>query len=238
VSHKIGVEGMGSSNRVKMRFMGNRDKFLLAESANKRVVHVGCTDWPFQKEQIKKNNFLHFALADVTDALLGVDVDTKGINELSSIKDVSSNYLSGDFTRDEGVYSGIVDFCPDIVLVPDVLEHIQNQKMFLDSLFRLQQETQSSILITTPNAFSIKTFLPLLISRDFTHLDHRLMHNEFTLEKVMIESGFQNLKISGCQRNIAKKYGITYEAFSKPINLFARTLPQFSDTLVVTSNVI
>jgi AraC-like DNA-binding protein len=218
-------------------YRGHRNNFIVNICKNKRVVHIGCNDWPYQNEQIAKNNLLHLLLVEVANEILGVDVDIKGINELKSLRGVSSEYLAGDFTLDHEVYSEIVNFEPSIILVPDVLEHLQNQKIFLDSLFRLQQDTQSKVLISTPNSNSLKTFLPLLLRIDFTHPDHRLLHNEVTLMKVIAESGFNHIEIFGCQRNISKKYGMTLEAFSKPINIFARVFPQFTDTLIITSDV-
>lgn len=215
----------------KSKLLGNRDDYLLSIVKGKKVVHFGCTDWPNQIEQIKNGSLLHLKLREDSAEIVGVDVDIDGINHLIDILP-SDTLLNGDIANSSKLRDEIVKLAPDIILVPDVLEHIENQREFLSALHDIQERTGAVSYITTPNAFALKTFLPLFIGKDFTHVDHCLMHNEFTLLHTLKDANYNSIKINYLARNISGRYGLLAQIASAPIDLFSRLLPRFSDTLL------
>jgi hypothetical protein len=46
------------------KYLGDKARRLQELSNNKIVVHLGCTDWPNQIEQIHKKNLLHLKLME------------------------------------------------------------------------------------------------------------------------------------------------------------------------------
>ena len=216
----------------KSSYQGNRDNFLIKTSRSKRVVHIGCTDWPNQLNQIKNDVLLHDKLIKEATLVLGVDVDKYGLDYM---KKLDSNLIleRGDISESKELREKIILFRPDLILVPDVLEHIENQRSFLKSLKEINEQSRSTICITTPNSFALKTFLPVLFGLDFTHEDHCLLHNEFTLQHVLKDAGFMNFKISYLSRSIKYRYGKLAEIISSPINRLTKIIPRLGDTLLV-----
>ena len=220
-----------SKSFPKSKLLGNRDKYLLTLVKNKRVVHIGCTDWPNQIEQIQNGSLLHSKLREHAVSIAGVDVDADGINHLSNIFP-SDLFFCGDISNSILLQEQIIELKPEVILVPDVLEHIENQREFLSGLYSILVQTEATAYITTPNAFALKTFLPLFIGKDFTHVDHCLIHNEFTLIHALQDSKFKEIKINYFARDISGRYGLLAQAISAPIDTISKFFPRFGDTLV------
>jgi len=215
----------------RRNLLGNRDKFLIKESVGLKTIHFGCTDWPNQENQIQNRQLLHIKLLKETPEIIGVDVDVLGIEHLLS-HFPNQIFICGDIASSDAVAQEIVASLPKLILVPDVLEHIENQRDFLESLRKILHKTSAKAIITTPNAFALKTFLPLFIGKDFTHIDHCLLHNEFTLEHALTDAGFSKFSINYLSRDISGRYGFIAELFSQPLNLLSKKFPRFADTLV------
>lgn len=223
----------------KRRFLGNRDLMLIEASRNARVVHLGCTDWPNQVEQMLNNNLLHSKLCDITSACLGVDVDVEGVENLRRSMPGREFHL-GDISSSSGLRQLIIDFTPDVILIPDVLEHVEDARAFLAGLKDILSRTGATAILTTPNAYALKTYLPILIGLDFTHIDHCLLHNEFTLEHVLSDVQLAIVEIGYYKRDIGPRYGSIMQALSAPLDLICRIVPRFSDGLMakVSGNAI
>ncbi len=111
--------------------------------AGKRVLHVGYADWPITDLA----NNLHVALDGVCAQLDGVDPHTEAAEALrphvrgrllASLDEVTDSY--------------------DVVLVPEVLEHVGNPETFFAELAAIDF---GAIIITVPDAYSC--------SRHFDH---------------------------------------------------------------------
>jgi hypothetical protein len=224
----MGTSGKSFTNSSSF---GERDKYLLKKSANSLVIHMGCTDWPNQIEQISSGSLLHSKITANSKQIIGLDVDSDGIEHLSKIYP-SFEFIIGDISDSQETKDLVIAHQPNLILIPDVIEHIENQRSFLNGLHEILLATKATAIITTPNAYALKTFIPSLIGRDFTHTDHCLVHNEFTLRHVLIDSNFKNIEINYLNRIISGRYGKIAEMVSSPINLIARAFPHLSDTLV------
>src|SRR6185503_2667801 len=61
-----------------------RLRFIKSISAGKKVLHLGCTNWPYTLEAIDAGTLLHKDLAEVSSELYGFDCDQEGIDVLAS----------------------------------------------------------------------------------------------------------------------------------------------------------
>jgi mannosyltransferase OCH1-like enzyme len=104
----------------------------------KRVLHVGCADWPITDIRTS----LHLALEPVCAVMDGVDPQVEALEQLapfakgklfSSLDNVTDSY--------------------DLVLVPEVMEHVPNVSDFLAQLQRVDATTY---LISVPDAFQCR----------------------------------------------------------------------------------
>lgn len=144
-----------------------RGKVLRDFCAGKRVLHVGCADWPITD----LNRSLHLHLQPVCAALDGVDPHTEALDMLrphtkgqlfSSLSEVTDSY--------------------DVVLVPEVMEHVANVEEFLAELQSVDAET---FLISVPDAFQCRGrhFDYLEAAETFVevvHPDHNVWYTPYT----------------------------------------------------------
>ena len=216
----------------KSKYLGDKTKYLEALSSSKVVAHLGCTDWPNQIEQISKQNLLHMKIMNVAKYSVGVDVDSDGINHLQGMYK-SQDFLCGDISSSVDIQQKLIKLDLDFVLVPDVLEHIENSRDFLCGLHTVLLKTDALGVFTTPNAFALKTFIPVLFGIDFTHPDHCSIHNEFTITHAMNDANLRVEKIGYLSRDISERYGRVIQIFTRPFDWFCHFFPRFSDTLYV-----
>ena len=118
--------------------VGDRFAFYVACLQGKKALHVGCSGFP-RKDPV---NNLHIRLVRAVGTLDGLDISREGLDWLASVQ--PGRYFLG--------YEEAVNERYDIVLAPEVMEHVLNPGLFLQQLFRLQAER---MLITVPNAVTI-----------------------------------------------------------------------------------
>jgi len=147
-----------------------------------RVIHIGCADWP-----ITDPNFsLHVCLQPYCSTLDGLDTNK---NALSSLREHVKGNLYNLYEDVKGEY--------DLILVPEVMEHVSDVCYFLS---QLDQIRAPSIVITVPDAFQCykKHFHYSDASSIFTeivHPDHNCWYTPYTLSNVIKK--YTNWKIEG-----------------------------------------
>jgi 2-polyprenyl-3-methyl-5-hydroxy-6-metoxy-1,4-benzoquinol methylase len=157
----------------------------------KRVLHVGCTDWPFTEEKLKKGELLHQMFADLTPELYGLDIENTAIHMM----------------RDHGIPNL---FCEDIcnisdnealhekkfdcIIISEVLEHLLNPGLALSSIKRYIMSTNPSceIIFTVPNYqnFHFQILLGLR-GKECVHPDHKYYFSYRTFRTLVEQCGFQ-----------------------------------------------
>lgn len=140
--------------------------------AGQRVLHIGCADWPITDPKTS----LHLALESVCAKLDGFDIHAEALEALAP-------YTCGKlFSR----FEDIVDQY-DIVLVPEVMEHVPNTAEFLTQLDALDA---ASYAITVPDAFQCRTrhFDYLHDAQTFVevvHPDHNCWYTPYTFSNTI-----------------------------------------------------
>jgi len=133
---------------------------------NKKVLHVGFVDWPVTN---LKNN-LHLRISPECQRLDGIDPNyTKDLN-----LDVPNGkiYLSWDDVPNDY----------DVILVPEVIEHVGNVEDFL----KLVSSKNGKLIITAPDAFLLQHHFQS--SNEFleaVHPDHNCWFTPYTLKNVI-----------------------------------------------------
>ena len=121
------------SHTIELIQAGPRLPFIIELLKGKKVLHVGCTDYPIFNPQ--KN--LHITLAKEIEYLHGLDIDKAGIEEMAKYV---SKHLFSDYSQLTETY--------DIVLVPEVMEHTLNPGLFLKELMGIKTR---DIVVLVPN---------------------------------------------------------------------------------------
>jgi mannosyltransferase OCH1-like enzyme len=146
--------------------------------AGKRVLHIGCADWPITDPKTS----LHLRLEPLCAQLDGVDPHTEAMEQLapftkgrlfSSLDEVTDSY--------------------DVVLVPEVMEHVPNVSEFLAQLESIDATT---FLISVPDAFQCRNrhFDYVADAQTFVevvHPDHNAWYTPYTFANTIRKySGF------------------------------------------------
>lgn len=133
--------------------------------AGKKVLHIGCTDFPITN--IQEN--LHIKLEPICAQLDGFDINTEAFDEMHL-------HLQGRLFYD---WSQITEEY-DLVLVPEVLEHVSSVSDFLRALDTLRT---SQYVLTVPDAYScFKNHFDYLEGEFYeaVHPDHNCWYSPYT----------------------------------------------------------
>lgn len=130
-----------------------RVDYILSQCTGKRVLHLGCTNWPYTEQSLDDTSLLHPKIAECSGETFGIDADIRGLDILRSRG--YDNLYQGDLERlDECELEGTFD----IVVAGEMIEHLNNPGLFLQGVKRYLS-AGSKLIITTINAYSAMRFL-------------------------------------------------------------------------------
>lgn len=148
----------------------SRKRFLINYIKNKKVLHVGFVDYPIT--DIKKN--LHLALSSECQRLDGIDPNiTPEIEKLLSVPN-GNIVKKWDDVKDDY----------DIIIVPEVLEHVGNAEDFLTLL----DQYNSTLIITVPDIYQLKDtsfFKDNGLFIECVHPDHNCWYSPYTFKNII-----------------------------------------------------
>jgi hypothetical protein len=192
----------------------NRSEFLIEESTSKSVLHFGFLDSPFFEEKINNNNLLHQQIKSVCANLFGVDINQKDLTAYRELTGDFANKIINIETED----LPDLDFWGsnyDIILFPEVLEHIPNPGLVCRNLKKISElNNNAKVIFTLPNAFNYSCFKTALRGWEFQHPEHFHYYSPLTIKNMLIYAGFQNYEIFFCTADMNKlepgltKFGI------------------------------
>jgi len=129
-----------------------RVEFIKKVSAGKKVLHLGCTNYPYTKDSIDNEMLLHLELKKIARDLYGFDFDQDGIEILQ--KAGVENLYRADLEKLEEVP---LSETFDVIIAGEMIEHLSNPGLFLKGIQRFMNE-RTSLVITTINAYSALRF--------------------------------------------------------------------------------
>jgi mannosyltransferase OCH1-like enzyme len=140
--------------------------------AGKRVLHVGCADWPITDPRTS----LHIRLDEHCATLDGLDVHAEALEQL---RPFVKGKLFTDFSQVTDAY--------DIVLVPEVMEHVPDVAGFLAALEAVEA---GCYFVSVPDAFQCRArhFDYLAGSETFVevvHPDHNVWYTPYTFSNTI-----------------------------------------------------
>lgn len=161
------------------REMFNRNELLRTLATGKNVLHVGCVDHVELIEKKRQSGqYLHDMLCGSANSVVGVDSNADGIYAMRDLG-IPDLYSIDDFPPD-------LKF--DLILIPDVIEHVGNVKDFLS----LWKSHECPIVISTPNAYRLANRLQF--RGELVNTDHKYWFSPYTLSRSVWEAGFEVVK--------------------------------------------
>jgi len=159
----------------------NRDQKIGALINGKKVVHIGCADWPYTERRIEEGRLLHSLLVSKASYCIGVDLNEDRLSE------IRKQFPNEDFTT----FAQLDEIPADSILVAgDVIEHIENPGDFLRELSE-KSSVGTHMLVSTPNAQSLKQALRGLVGKEEQHPDHVVMFTKGTLTELAARYDWQ-----------------------------------------------
>lgn len=124
-----------------------RVDFIKDICAGKKVLHLGCANYPYTQNSIDNEMLLHFDLAKTARELYGFDFDQPGIDILT--KHDTKNLYRADLEKLDEV---LLNETFDVIVAGEMIEHLNNVGLFLDGIQRFMT-ADTRLLLTTINAY-------------------------------------------------------------------------------------
>ncbi|CAN5616064.1 hypothetical protein BH18ACI3_BH18ACI3_16930 [soil metagenome] len=166
-----------------------RLEFIKSLCSRKKVLHLGCTNWPYTQEAIDAGTLLHKDLATVASELYGFDFDQEGIDFLASKE--FDKLFRADLEKLQDVDLN-ENF--DVIVAGEMIEHLNNPGMFLEGIKRFMND-DTLLVVTTVNAYSgMRFFVYGLRGRrgdhEPVHPDHVAYYSYSTLKLLLARHGY------------------------------------------------
>ncbi len=162
----------------------DRERFILNACRGKSVLHLGCADFPYTEESIKSGTWLHAKLSDVAAKCLGVDLDAEAVTRLRTQHGID-NIVEGNAEELDKLNGEFFD----VVLAGEIIEHLNNPGLFLDTA-RKVLKPDGELLITTTNAFCLRRFIRIPFNTESIHPDHLYYFSHTTLQTLTKRYGY------------------------------------------------
>jgi len=162
----------------------DRDEFVMSLCVGKSVLHLGAADWPFTAEQDAEGRLLHRRIRDVAARVVGVDLSGEGVRYLRSRG--YEDLVVGDVERIQELR---LERQFDVIVAGEILEHLSNPGLCLRGLGTVAR-ADTRLVMTVPNAFSVKSFLRALVGAELVHGDHVAYLSPATVRHLCARYGF------------------------------------------------
>lgn len=202
-----------------------RNATLSGLIADGRVMHLGFADHgPLIADKRAQGTWLHDDVIAHSEACLGVDIDAQSV-ALAQGLGVPHLHCLDVFSPEFAELA--VRFAPTHVLLPDVLEHLQEPVAFLRRIVQILP--QVPLIVSVPNGLSLRNFRNSLGNVERINTDHLCWYSPFTAAKLLSRGGYAPEQFWGCQ--IAPATSLKGKMLSALVNW----RPLWADNVVVVA---
>ena len=171
------------------RVLEDRASFLIDRCRGRRVLHLGCLDWPVHCERLANGTWLHRKLGQVAAEIVGIDLAADAIAEVQR-QGYGHDIHVGDAERLDEVASRFGRF--DVVVAGELIEHLNNAGRFMESAKDVLVP-DGRLLITTPSAFCLRRMLRIPFGSESVHRDHVCYYSHATLSTLAERFGYETV---------------------------------------------
>lgn len=143
----------------------SRFEFFANLCRGKKVIHIGCADTMV----FNPITNLHIYLSLIGDDTVidGLDIDVETTKKL---EDACPGQYFTEYNKVDKIY--------DLVLIPEVIEHVPNVNLFLTDIFSIKSE---EYFFTAPSMMMAQFFCEDTFSLESVHPDHKCWFSPYTL---------------------------------------------------------
>lgn len=156
---------------------------------DRRVLHLGCTNWPYMDGPLQDGSLLHLQLLGVARELWGLDGDERGLAQLEARG--IPNLVRGDL---EQLHDVRLETPFDVIVAGEIIEHLSNPGLFLRGIKHLMGD-DTILAITTVNAYCAARAVTYALAgrggrQEPVHPDHVAYYSYATLHHLLDRHGF------------------------------------------------
>lgn len=205
----------------------DRISHLLQICEGKRVLHLGCTDWPLTRERASARELLHQKLASSASSIVGVDADQSGVDALRELG-FPETYCDN---VEEFSHPDLAAQRFPLIIAGEIIEHLENPGRFLRAASRLL-EPGGELVITTVNAYCAFRFVRYLAGSEMVHHDHNYYFSPRVLSKLVRRCGYSVTALYYYPIGREMRHQTAW--YFRAIDTFTtRVLPAASDGLII-----
>jgi hypothetical protein len=167
----------------------DRLEFIINLSKEKKILHFGFLDTPFLETKLLSSDMLHVELKKIAQFLFGVDISANDLEQYRSLTHDCDNCLL-DISKQNTDLKMLDAYDFDIILLPEVLEHIMNPGIALDNIYKICKKSSAKLIVSVPNAFNFSLFIDATNGVEVVHPDHYFYFSPITIKKLLQDSGF------------------------------------------------
>jgi hypothetical protein len=144
---------------------------------------------------VKNGSWLHGIISNAAKLCVGIDIDQKGYDIVHRELGIANIQLL-DLSRsvEEKELGDLHKIQWDLILCPEMLEHITNHQQFLQNLYSFAH-CGTTLIITGPNAFQLANFINALRRFEATNSDHKYWFTFYTLSRMLAANGWRPEKL-------------------------------------------
>lgn len=206
-------------------FVTDRKKFTVDFCRGKKVLHIGCVDAGMTALRRSEKYFLHDLIAEVATELIGVDIVDEG---LELLRESGHEVYRLNIETDGDLLKQLAARA-DIIVMPEVIEHLCNPGLALDNL--AAAGFSGDILITTPNAFSYRANQTIAAGVELIHPDHNYWFSPTTLKTILGKHGLEIRRMLMYYFPGGDKIGMEFDRLMK-------SHPHYGDGIIVIARVV
>jgi 2-polyprenyl-3-methyl-5-hydroxy-6-metoxy-1,4-benzoquinol methylase len=178
-------------HRASRNQVVDRVPYLVALCEGRRVLHLGFVDTGLAPGKRAAHTWLHEALAPAARELVGIDLDNAGVAQARAegFEAYGADCQSVESLRAVPAAAG------ELVLAGELLEHLERPGDFLEAAHAVVGPG-GTLVLTTPNAFSVLNFAAALFRREIVNPDHVSWYSATTVRTLLSRHGWKVNRLS------------------------------------------
>jgi hypothetical protein len=224
--------------RLKVARPVDRIQFIARACEGLRVLDLGAMDETAWAAKRGCGTWLHEQIGSSALAVDGIDnsalVPAEGLRT-----GPNSTIRRGDIT-DPGLLVAALAHAPDMVVIGELIEHLENPLQFLKRLATIERLAGRTLILSTPNATALHNVVVGLAQRESTHRDHLCIFSYKTLATLCTRAGFRDWEIvpyysrfTEMQERHSGVLRLAVRATQRLVNLFEWLFPLLSFGYIV-----
>jgi SAM-dependent methyltransferase len=215
----------------------DRHRALVETARGRSVLHLGFVDEQLERKA-EEGVWLHARLAAVARSLVGLDSSAEGV-EWARAHGYEAHVV--DVQSAESVAAAGLEPA-EVIVAGELIEHLDAPGPFLRALGPLLADG-GVLVLTTPNAYRLLSFVAPLTGSEIVHADHTAWHSPQTLRTLLGQAGWSVEEMAYYHnpiRAVPARLGVPKRVKAHLANmarripaLMGRVLPYWSDGIVV-----